>query len=566
MATINGTSGDDSLLDSSPGDVINGLGGDDSITAIGDGDLVNGGAGDDLVQGDGRLQTIYGGTGDDQIFLRTDHNASLGLADTVYGGGGHDTVTADFSTDTTSLTLHQTGVRNFSLSDGTALSGIDQLNLTFGSGNDTVQLNTLGAGISLDGGHGADSLNLDYSSSGRDVTFFLDHAGRHLTDAGSSVSKLTASGLAGASTFQNFELFSIKTGAGNDQFYVTGGPSVSFRIDGGGGVNSAAVDMSAHTNNLSFTLSTTPGGASAFGGDGSSLADIQTLALATGSGNDSIVSGAGDDLLLGGAGNDSLHGGAGDDTLDGGAGDDSLDGGTGVDTASYADAAAGVNVSLMFAGPQNTLGAGTDTLTNIENLTGSAFDNTLEGNGGDNVLDGGQGVDTVSYANAASGVVVSLLLSAPQNTVGAGIDTLRSFTNLTGSAHDDVLTGSGQDNVIIGGGGDDTLIGGRGADTLTGGPGADHFVYTDATESPVAASDRDAITDFSHADGDKIDVSAISPDFTLVSAFSQSPDQLLEVAKPGGFLILGDVDGDGKSDFSIFVQGTTPLTSNDFIL
>ena len=44
-----------------------------------------------------------------------------------------------------------------------------------------------------------------------------------------------------------------------------------------------------------------------------------------------------------------------------------------------------------------------DPLTNIENLTGSNFDDTLEGNAGNNSLVGGVGIDTVSYANATSG-------------------------------------------------------------------------------------------------------------------------------------------------------------------
>ncbi len=67
----------------------------------------------------------------------------------------------------------------------------------------------------------------------------------------------------------------------------------------------------------------------------------------------------------------------------------SLDGGAGIDTASYAASSAGVSVSLMTG-----LGSGGDaqgdTLIRIENLTGSALDDTLEGNGGTNVLTGGR--------------------------------------------------------------------------------------------------------------------------------------------------------------------------------
>jgi Ca2+-binding RTX toxin-like protein len=68
-----------------------------------------------------------------------------------------------------------------------------------------------------------------------------------------------------------------------------------------------------------------------------------------------------------------LTGDAGNNTLDGGGGDDTLDGGAGTDTASYAHAASGVTVSLAVAGAQNTGGAGNDTLTALENLSGSSF-------------------------------------------------------------------------------------------------------------------------------------------------------------------------------------------------
>ena len=95
-----------------------------------------------------------------------------------------------------------------------------------------------------------------------------------------------------------------------------------------------------------------------------------------------------------------------------------VDGGAGTDTASYAVSNAGVSVSLMTG-----LGSGGDaqgdTLVSIENLTGSALDDTLEGNGGANVLTGGAGADTVSYERALAGVTVSLAVTTAQNTLGA---------------------------------------------------------------------------------------------------------------------------------------------------
>jgi Ca2+-binding RTX toxin-like protein len=82
------------------------------------------------------------------------------------------------------------------------------------------------------------------------------------------------------------------------------------------------------------------------------------------------------------------------------------------------------------------------------------------------------GGDTASYATATAGVNVSLLLQgAAQNTVGAGTDTLTGFENLTGSGFNDTLRGDDEANVLAGLAGDDILIGNGGDDTLDGGAG-----------------------------------------------------------------------------------------------
>ena len=125
-----------------------------------------------------------------------------------------------------------------------------------------------------------------------------------------------------------------------------------------------------------------------------------------------------------------------------------------------------MTVSLAIAGPQDTVGAGVDTLIGIERLIGSSSNDTLTGDGlanridggaGDDTIDGGAGNDiligglnsaagdTVSYASSAAGVTVSLAIQdgvTAQNTLGAGTDTLSGFENLTGSAFNDTLTGS----------------------------------------------------------------------------------------------------------------------------
>ena len=77
-----------------------------------------------------------------------------------------------------------------------------------------------------------------------------------------------------------------------------------------------------------------------------------------------------------------------------------MDGGTDTDTASYEGSSAAVTVSLV-AGATNTGGdAEGDTLSNIENLTGSAHDDSLTGNDFGNDLSGGAGADTLNGGRA----------------------------------------------------------------------------------------------------------------------------------------------------------------------
>jgi serralysin len=239
----------------------------------------------------------------------------------------------------------------------------------------------------------------------------------------------------------------------------------------------------------------------ATGGSGADTinGNISANVLNGGGGDDTLNGNAGADTLNGAGGNDSLSGGNGDDTLIGAGGNDSLNGGNGIDTASYSSSAAGVTVSLAVASAQNTVGAGTDTLSFMENLTGSGFadtltgdvnankllgnagndslvggdgNDTLDGGAGDDNLNGGAGIDTADYTSAAAGVTVAVKTGA-QNTIGAGTDTFTAIENLTGSKFADTLTGNGSNNVLTGNNGNDTLIGQSGADSLSGGSGKD---------------------------------------------------------------------------------------------
>ena len=94
--------------------------------------------------------------------------------------------------------------------------------------------------------------------------------------------------------------------------------------------------------------------------------------------------------VIGSAYADTLTGDTNDNVLEGGAGADSLSGGAGSDTASYEGDGAGVTVNLSTGSATDGNGD-TDTLTGIENVIGSAFNDTLTGTTGDNTLSGGNG-------------------------------------------------------------------------------------------------------------------------------------------------------------------------------
>ncbi len=140
-------------------------------------------------------------------------------------------------------------------------------------------------------------------------------------------------------------------------------------------------------------------------------------------GNDVISGLGGNDLICGGDGNDKINGGAGNDSISGDEGNDTIAGSTGIDTADFSSSPEGVDVEL----PDGTAkGAGSDTLSGIENVVGSRrsdalmgtdADNSLfggkgmdiiVGRGGDDTLDGGSGMDFVDYEFSPAGVTVNL--------------------------------------------------------------------------------------------------------------------------------------------------------------
>lgn len=435
--TQTGTGGPDTLTGTALNDSLNGAGGNDTLYGQEADDALDGGDGND---------TLYGGPGADRL-------GGMAGADTMYGGSGDDIYSVENAGDVVSEESTGAGVDDGGIDKVTAkvsfTLGNFLENLTLmdasdidGTGNGLANAIYGNDGVNhLSGLGGADQI---FGRGGNDVIFGGSENDRVEGDTGDD----EVHGGTGNDTVR-----------GNDGNDVLEGGDGDDTIEGGADVDT--VTYVSATSAVTVTLAT--GVAQNTGGAGTDV--IKTVENLTGSNwNDTLTGSAGDNLLSGGLGADTLQGGLGDDTLDGG---------DGVDTASYEAAAAAVTASL--AAHQATGGAGTDTLTAIENLTGSKYNDTLTGDGGANaiqggaggdlieggggadLLDGGIGVDTVSYAGAASGVSVSLDLTAAQDTLGAGQDTVIGFENLTGSDHDDTLSGNAGGNVIDGGAGTDTV-------------------------------------------------------------------------------------------------------------
>ena len=266
-------------------------------------------------------------------------------------------------------------------------------------------------------------------------------------------------------------------GAGND--FASGGFGAD-TLDRGTGIDYASYFDS--TEGVNVDLSTGQG----FGGTTQGATAIGV-----------ILGTANDDFLVGNGSPNGFEALDGNDTIKAGGGADMIDGGGDIDTASYLDSSAGVSVSLVTGRGSGGTAQG-DQLTSIENLTGSAHNDTLEGNSSDNTLVGFDGIDTLRG--------------------GGGADTL------SGDAGNDTLDGGSQHDV---------LWGGAGADVLTGGAGSDYFYFHTADSGRFAAGQADAITDFT--DGDRI---YLQGSYTFAGGGDTTPDA-------GEYAVFWNADANG---------------------
>lgn len=162
-----------------------------------------------------------------------------------------------------------------------------------------------------------------------------------------------------------------------------------------------------------------------------------------------------------------------------------------------------------------------------------------------------------------------------------GDDTIRGDggdDHLYGQAGADTLFGGDGNDVLYGGAGRDVLNGGPGADLLYGGEGADLFVFNSATEDdlPGGSQSGENIADFSRADNDRIDLSAIDANwnqsgnqafrFLDEQAFTGHAGELIVRRGGADTMVLADVNGDGREDLWFNLGGDHNLSASDFIL
>ncbi|MBC6437932.1 MAG: hypothetical protein GDA52_07310 [Rhodobacteraceae bacterium] len=176
-----------------------------------------------------------------------------------------------------------------------------------------------------------------------------------------------------------------------------------------------------------------------------------------------------------------------------------LDGGTGRDRASYASSRQGVDVDLTRKTPEgeeDTQKGGDaqgDVLVSIEDIEGSAWNDTLTGDAGANLLLGNGGNDSL---NGGSGKD-SLDGGDNRDTLegGDGDDTLY------GGQGPDTLDGGDGNDELHGGIGNDSLIGGMGNDSLEGGAGNDTLYGDDGDNNLYGGSGNDTLEGGDDLDG-----------------------------------------------------------------
>ncbi|HYC47443.1 MAG TPA: type I secretion C-terminal target domain-containing protein [Burkholderiales bacterium] len=503
----------------------------------------------EVFAGRGGVDTIDGGTGNDwaeyrdaaagvvvDIAAGTASNDGDGASDVlisierVRGSAFADTI---FGSDTTSGNERFEGMAGDDTIDGRG--GLDYVMYTNSPSAVTVTFNGDGSGTAT-GGHGSDTFFgiegvrgsnsadvLTGSNRTDSIEYFEGFGGNDTIHGNGGIDRIEYS-QSGSGVTVNLVAGTATGGAGNDTFtgieqimgsrfndILTGdtgpnridGSDGNDTIQGGEGDDVLLGGAGDDSINGSFGVDTIDGGAGSDTLNRSGATTVQVINFVTGTnGGDTFVNmenattSAFDDTLIGNGIANRLNGGAGNDLIVGGAGDDTLDGGENAagalpdnDALDYSGSTSPVNVNLATGIATDGLG-GTDRISNIERVIGTAGNDVLtggdatnndpqgsenfQGRGGNDLIDGGIGNDWAEYTNAAAGIVGDLAAGTVSNDGDGGQDTLVSVERLRGSAHDDTMFGSDTTS------GNERFEGNAGNDTIDGRGGIDHLHFVSA--------------------------------------------------------------------------------------
>lgn len=467
---------------------ITGGDGNDTITGDANDNILIGGLGDDVLDGGTGDDTIDGGDGTDSVSFISGGSGltvNLGTGSVINVGTGNKTllnieniIATNFDDEITATG----GDNTISGADG------DDIFITDGDGNDV-----------FDGGFGGVDTGLndriDYSTSLNGITVDLSGAlngnGRYDVTVGATTDEIIGiEDIYGSNTAAD----NITGGAADQEIHGGGGNDT---IDGGGGndeiyggIGDDTLAGGAGSDTLYFSdlatavtlnLTTSASGTATSGGNTDNFSTFEAYVL-TGQ-DDTINSSSEADTVTGGGGNDTFYASAGADTFDGGAGTadviDYTTRGAGIYIEADLSAAPNLTVDVRNSGDNSLIEQ--DIINNIENIIGSAGNDTFINGSDNNVIDGAGGSDTLSYQNDATGISFDMRLISGgffDITIGAETDSVSSIENIIGSTAGDSMAGDTAANNFDGGNGNDTFIASEGGDTYTGGGGTDFVNYS----------------------------------------------------------------------------------------
>lgn len=368
QATHVGTHGNDSITGTSGRDVIVARGGHDDIVARGGNDLICAGKGSDFILGGRGRDKIKGARGFDFIDGQGGHDLLRGgkASETIFGGRGNDHI------------ILGPGFFQFAVGGG---------------GNDTIEGSPFPDCASYFNANGPVDANLEQgiaTGHGTDMLIDMDCLDGSVFD-------------------------DVLTGnsAGN---FLFGGPGDDTVNTGG---NGGSLDSPTTVDNFLFDFAAgdtalgdlPPGDDTIVGGPGLNIVDYEEATepvevnfetgVATGEGTDVLSDING---VVGSSLDDTFIGSDADELFDGLFGNNNIDGGGGTDVLvlfDYQDAVANLldgtySGNLRTFEDENSTAPAEGTLTSIEDVWGSQFDDDLTGNNGPNRLFGGFGNDILN--------------------------------------------------------------------------------------------------------------------------------------------------------------------------